>query len=73
VWFMLRLLCDDAKVCLDSSATPEFDNWRWVDYWRPLDEVVSFKRTVYWKALHELAPLLFPEGVPEYSGGNLSR
>ena len=73
VWFMLRLLCDDAEVCLDSSATPEFDNWRWVEYWRPLDEVVSFKRTVYRKALHELAPLLFPDGVPEYSGGNLSR
>ena len=73
VWFMLRLLCDDAEVCLDSSATPEFDNWRWVDYWRPLDEVVSFKRTVDRKALHELAPLLFPDGVPEDSGGNLSR
>ena len=73
VWFMLRLLCDDAEVCLDTAAKPEFDNWRWVDYWRPLDEVVSFKRTVYRKALHELAPLLFPDGIPEYSGSNLSR
>lgn len=73
VWFMLRLLCDDAEVCLNTSAKPEFDNWRWVDYWRPLDEVVSFKRTVYRKALHELAPLLFPDGVPEYSASNLSR
>lgn len=74
VWFMLRLLCDDAEVCLDTSAKPEFDNWRWVDYWQPLDEVVPFKRNVYRKALHELAPLLFPDGVPEYaSNGSLSR
>ena len=64
VWFMLRLLCDDTEVQLDRTAQPEFDYWRWVDYWAPLDEVVSFKRSVYKKALSELAPLLFPEGLP---------
>jgi len=68
VWFMLRLLCDDTEVCLDSSTTPEFDNWRWVDYWQPLDEVVAFKRNVYRKALNELAPLLFPDGTPANPG-----
>jgi putative (di)nucleoside polyphosphate hydrolase len=64
VWFMLRILCADRAVCLDRSDRPEFDHWRWVDYWQPLNEVVSFKRNVYKKALHELAPLLFPDGVP---------
>lgn len=64
VWFMLRLLCDDAEVQLDRTEQPEFDYWRWVDYWAPLDEVVSFKRSVYKKALNELAPLVFPEGLP---------
>ena len=74
VWFMLRLLCDDTEVCLDSSTTPEFDNWRWVDYWQPLDEVVAFKRNVYRKALNELAPLLFPDGTPANPGtSRLSR
>lgn len=72
VWFMLRLLCDDTEVCLDTSVKPEFDNWRWVDYWQPIDEVVSFKRNVYRKALYELAPLLFPDGVPENPGNNRS-
>ncbi len=67
VWFMLRLLCDDAEVHLDRAEQPEFDHWRWVDYWRPLDEVVAFKRSVYKKALNELAPLLFPDGVPNAS------
>jgi putative (di)nucleoside polyphosphate hydrolase len=64
VWFMLRLLGDEQAVRLDSSDQPEFDSWRWVDYWYPLDEVVSFKRKVYRRALEELAPLLFPQGVP---------
>ncbi len=63
VWFMLRLVSEERFVRLDLSATPEFDNWRWVDYWQPLQEVVSFKRTVYKKALNELAPLVFPDGV----------
>ncbi|MFX4682066.1 hypothetical protein ABTB34_21690, partial [Acinetobacter baumannii] len=34
------------------------DHWRWVSYWYPLDQVVSFKREVYRKALKELLPRL---------------
>ena len=67
VWFMLRLLCKDTAVCLDQTEKPEFDHWRWVDYWHPLGEVVSFKRKVYLKALRELEPLLFPDGIPDQS------
>jgi putative (di)nucleoside polyphosphate hydrolase len=59
VWFLLRLRCDERQVRLDASDTPEFDRWQWVDYWRPLDEVIFFKRHVYARALDELAPLLF--------------
>jgi putative (di)nucleoside polyphosphate hydrolase len=61
VWFMLRLLADDARVCLDLSSKPEFDRWRWVDYWAPLTEVIQFKREVYTQALRELEPLLLQE------------
>jgi putative (di)nucleoside polyphosphate hydrolase len=64
IWFMLRLVGDETCVRLDTAPTPEFDSWRWVDYWRPMREVVFFKRHVYRRALRELAPLLFPEGVP---------
>lgn len=65
VWFLLRLLCDEDSFCLDACEQPEFDGWRWVDYWDPLGEVVFFKRGVYRRALNELAPLLFPNGAPE--------
>ncbi len=66
VWFLLRILCTDKAVRLDRSERPEFDRWRWVDYWHPVNEVVAFKRKVYRQALNELAPLLFPDGVPDY-------
>ena len=36
---------------------PEFDLWRWVDFWYPATHVVSFKRSVYQRALRHLAPL----------------
>jgi len=66
VWFMLRLIGEERFVRLDLSEKPEFDTWRWVDYWQPLREVVSFKRTVYKKALKELAPLVAPPGkIPQ--------
>ncbi|MCG5500848.1 RNA pyrophosphohydrolase [Ectothiorhodospira lacustris] len=66
VWFLVRLVGDDGRVRLDAAPHPEFDAWRWVDYWYPMREVVFFKRHVYRQALRELAPLLFQEDVPSY-------
>jgi len=63
-WFLLRFKAEESAVRLDASDTPEFDDWRWVDYWQPLAEVIFFKRAVYREALSELAPLLFPAGAP---------
>ena len=63
-WFLLRLTTDEGTVRLDMSHRPEFDRWRWVDYWLPVTEVVPFKRGVYSKALNELGRVLFPDGAP---------
>lgn len=57
-WFMLQLLAPESCVCFDSTAKPEFDGYRWVDYWDPVDEVVFFKRQVYRRALNELSDCL---------------
>lgn len=65
-WFLLRFLGDDAAVRLDTHSIPEFEGWRWVSYWQPVREVVAFKRSVYRRALLELAPLL-GEMVPAFS------
>lgn len=60
-WFLLRLTQPDSHINLATSAEPEFCEWRWVDFWHPLSEVVSFKHRVYLLALQEFASILFPE------------
>jgi len=58
IWYLLRLLGRDCDVRLRASSKPEFDAWRWSDYWMPMDTVIEFKRGVYQQALEELAPYL---------------
>lgn len=53
-WFLLKLLSDTNRVCFNKTETPEFDAWRWVDYWYPIKRAVYFKRQVYKRALKEL-------------------
>lgn len=61
IWFLLRMLGRDTDVDLNGvSETPEFDAWRWHQYWVPLDAVIEFKRNVYMKALQELSRFLEP-------------
>ena len=65
-WFLLRLARAEEGIRFDLTNEPEFDRWRWVDYWQPVKEVIYFKRPVYVRALHELAPLARPDGLPPY-------
>src|SRR5919197_436932 len=54
IWFLLRMVGRDCDVKLRASGHPEFDAWRWHDYWIPLEAVIDFKREVYRQALIEL-------------------
>jgi putative (di)nucleoside polyphosphate hydrolase len=54
IWFLLRLVGHDSDLNLRASTHPEFDAWRWNDYWVPLESVIEFKRDVYKNALNEL-------------------
>ncbi|ALQ51501.1 RNA pyrophosphohydrolase [Nitrosomonas ureae] len=58
IWYLLRLVGRDSDVSLRQSTHPEFDAWRWNQYWVELDSVVEFKRKVYKQALTELSRLL---------------
>lgn len=60
IWFLLRLLGRDCDVSLRASGHPEFDAWRWTDYWIEMNDVIEFKRDVYNLALNELARYLPP-------------
>lgn len=63
IWFLLRF-CGDERQINVATTKPEFDDWRWVDYWMPVQEIIEFKRQVYQQALGELAPLLGKEMPP---------
>ena len=55
---LLRLIGRDTDVSLRATERPEFDAWRWHEYWVPLDCVIEFKRDVYQRALQELSRFL---------------
>jgi putative (di)nucleoside polyphosphate hydrolase len=58
IWYLLRLEAQDWQLNLRATNHPEFDAWRWNDYWVPLDVVIEFKRGVYEMALTELSRFL---------------
>lgn len=65
-WFLLTL-CRGAegKIRFNTSGAPEFDSWRWVSYWYPVRQVISFKRDVYRKILKEFIPRALANGGPD--------
>lgn len=54
IWFLLKLLSSEQELDLSASHKPEFDGWKWVNYWFPVEDVVFFKRRVYQCALAQL-------------------
>ena len=65
-WFLFEFLGADSDVCLDASTLPEFDDWKWVDYWVPVEQVVNFKKDVYRQALEVLEPLFLDHQLDQY-------
>ena len=59
-WFLLQLMCNDADINMQRSSTPEFDGWRWVSFWYPVRQVVSFKRDVYRRVMKEFSTTIMP-------------
>ena len=54
-WYLLKLGVGDSALRFDATEQPpEFDRWRWVDWWDAIHDVIYFKRRVYSRALHEL-------------------
>lgn len=58
IWYLLKLIGHDHHINVRNFHEPEFDAWRWVSYWEPIDFVVKFKQDVYKKALTYLAKYL---------------
>ena len=77
IWYLLRMVGRDCDVSLRASEKPEFDAWRWHEYWVPLEAVIEFKRDVYQQALTELhrflgtdrRPRRAPDGTAQSAAG----
>lgn len=54
IWFMIGMESGEHKIDLSSHSSPEFETWDWVEYWKPVRDVVEFKQDVYHRALTEL-------------------
>ena len=48
-YFLLKLISGD--IDLNKENTPEFDQYSWVPFWFPLNQVVDFKKEAYRSAL----------------------
>jgi putative (di)nucleoside polyphosphate hydrolase len=57
-WYLLKLIASEQKIRLDLCDSPEFDSWRWIDYYEPQEQVIFFKKQVYAESLKELEVIL---------------
>ena len=47
-------LKEDVEISFDNDPDNEFDCFKWVSYWYPLNVIISFKEKVYREALNKL-------------------
>jgi len=72
-WFLLQLNCAEKEVDVLKTGHPEFDDWRWVSYWYPIRNVVSFKRDVYRKVMREFVSTAMPLQQRQHSSNKRHR
>jgi putative (di)nucleoside polyphosphate hydrolase len=58
-WFLLEVRTSEDNINFNCGEKAEFDHWRWVHYWYPVNNVIAFKSSVYKKALQEFKPIVF--------------
>ncbi len=54
VYYLLKLMEHESVVNFNTTDSPEFESYRWVDFWYPANNVIHFKRPVYKRALKHL-------------------
>ena len=59
-WFLFKLK-EDVEISFENDPDTEFDDFKWVSYWYPLNVIISFKEKVYREALNKLKYSFFDE------------
>ncbi len=57
-WFLLQLVSSEKNINFNTTDSPEFNDWQWVEPSHPLTEVIHFKKRVYKLALEEFEPMI---------------
>ncbi len=55
IWYLLRFVGKEHEINVKYHKEQEFDAWRWINYWKPIELVINFKQEVYKKALTQLS------------------
>ncbi|MCY3627748.1 MAG: RNA pyrophosphohydrolase [Gammaproteobacteria bacterium] len=63
-FFLFQFLGKDTDIDVMKVPYPEFDRWRWVDFWEPITLVVEFKKIMYESALRELEHFIVKGSSP---------
>ncbi|MGY6772928.1 RNA pyrophosphohydrolase [Gallibacterium sp. ZY190522] len=71
-WFLLQLVSSEKNINMNVGSSPEFDGWRWVSFWYPVRQVVSFKRDVYRKIMKEFSAILFSQRENEATASTVN-
>ncbi|MBT07689.1 MAG: RNA pyrophosphohydrolase [Rhodospirillaceae bacterium] len=59
-WFAMAYTGRDSEINLDASGHPEFDAWEWMPPARCLQEIISFKKSLYESVFAEFDCWLIP-------------
>ena len=59
-WFLFKLI-KQTEISFENDPDNEFDDFKWVSYWYPLNVIISFKENVYREALNEFKYSFFKE------------
>ena len=70
-WFLLKIEDNrEANISFDKYQHAEFDGWRWVSYWYPVRQVISFKKDVYRRVLKEFSYYVLAPGCSSVTKQN---
>ena len=68
-WYLFQLTGSEDTIDLAATDQPEFDRWRWIEYWNPLETIVDFKKDVYREVLSHFHPYYEDIGTEEARTG----
>lgn len=57
-WFLIRFHGSDKDININTNH-PEFDQWKWVDFNKLLDDIIPFKLKLYEQIIEEFRSLLY--------------